>query len=116
MSALPPKADISCAFGDVLRCDKKQRYSIISSARASSDCGTVSPSAFAVLRLMTSSYLVGALHGEIARLLTFEDAIDIAGRAPEHVRAIRSVGDQATIRNDNAVVIDGRQLIAGDDF
>src|SRR6516225_10566847 len=36
------------------------RYSITSSARASSDCGTVSPSAFAVLRLMTSSYLVGA--------------------------------------------------------
>jgi hypothetical protein len=34
-------------------------YSIISSARARSDSGTVSPSALATLRLMTSSTLVG---------------------------------------------------------
>ena len=34
-------------------------HSITSSAVASSVCGTVSPSAFAVLRLMTSSNLVG---------------------------------------------------------
>jgi hypothetical protein len=33
-------------------------HSITSSARASSEGGTVSPSAFAVLRLMTSSNLV----------------------------------------------------------
>src|SRR5262249_40215101 len=47
-----PKADIS-------------PYSIVSSARASTDCGTVIPSAFAVLRLITSSYLVRhvRLHG-----------------------------------------------------
>ncbi len=35
-------------------------YSITSSARASSVGGTSRPSAFAVLRLMISSYLVGA--------------------------------------------------------
>ena len=35
-------------------------YSITSSARESSDGGTVRPSAFAVLRLITSSYLVAA--------------------------------------------------------
>ena len=34
-------------------------YSITSSARASSVGGTSRPSAFAVLRLITSSYLVG---------------------------------------------------------
>jgi len=34
-------------------------YSITSSARASSDGGIVSPSALAVLRLMTSSNFVG---------------------------------------------------------
>ena len=34
-------------------------YSITSSARASSIGGTSRPSAFAVLRLITSSYLVG---------------------------------------------------------
>ena len=35
-------------------------YSIKSSARDSSDCGTGRPCALAVLRLMTSSYFVGA--------------------------------------------------------
>jgi hypothetical protein len=38
------------------------------------DGGTSRPSALAVLRLMTSSYLVGAL-------LALEDAIEIAGGA-----------------------------------
>src|SRR5262249_33786112 len=41
-------------------------HSITSSARASSICGTSSPSALAVLRLMTSSYLVGACTGRSA--------------------------------------------------
>ena len=36
------------------------RYSITSSASCSSDCGTVRPSALAVLRLMTRSNLVGS--------------------------------------------------------
>src|SRR5258705_7500650 len=38
-------------------------YSITSSAVASSDCGMVRPSAVAVLRLIISSYLVGACTG-----------------------------------------------------
>ena len=42
------------------------RYSITSSARASSDGGTSRPSALAVLRLITSSYLVGACTGRSA--------------------------------------------------
>ena len=41
-------------------------HSITSSARASSDGGTSRPSALAVLRLMTSSYLVGACTGKSA--------------------------------------------------
>src|SRR5262245_1406564 len=68
MSALPPKADMGSAathvcFGpiaDILRRSKMMLYSITSSARDSSDCGTERPSALAVLRLMTSSYFVGA--------------------------------------------------------
>jgi hypothetical protein len=39
--------------------DRKFDYSITSSARASSVGGTSRPSAFAALRLITSSYLVG---------------------------------------------------------
>jgi hypothetical protein len=46
-----------------MQCSKLRRqtvYSITSSARARSDGGTVRPSAFAVLMLITSSNLVGA--------------------------------------------------------
>ena len=45
---------------------RHQLYSITSSARARSDGGTLRPSALAVLRLMTSSYLVGACTGRSA--------------------------------------------------
>jgi len=45
---------------------RKQRYSITSSARATRLSGTVRPSAFAVFRLITSSYLVGACTGRSA--------------------------------------------------
>src|SRR5262249_43635668 len=41
-------------------------HSITSSARASSVSGTVRPSAFAVFRLITSSYFVGACTGRSA--------------------------------------------------
>src|SRR6478672_6150602 len=41
-------------------------HSITSSARAISDGGTVRPSVLAVLRLITSSYLVGACTGRSA--------------------------------------------------
>ena len=43
-----------------------ESYSITSSARASSVGGTVKPSALAVLRLIASSYLVGACTGRSA--------------------------------------------------
>src|SRR5206468_10831408 len=43
-------------------------HSIISSARRRIDCGTVMPSAFAVLRLITSSNLVGCCTGRSAGL------------------------------------------------
>jgi hypothetical protein len=42
-----------------MHCSKRHRYSIISSARSKNDSGIVSPSALAVLRLTTSSNLVG---------------------------------------------------------
>ena len=41
-------------------------YSITSSARPSSDCGSVSPSTFAVFRLMISSILVPWMTGRSA--------------------------------------------------
>src|SRR5215831_552046 len=47
-------------------CSVARPYSITSSARARSDGGTVRPSAFAVLRLIARSYLVGACTGRSA--------------------------------------------------
>src|SRR5262245_35589601 len=83
MSALPPiataKADIrkrscplyprkqTCAAHEAMSALGQKRtsslYSITSSARVSTDGGIVRPSALAVLRLITNSYLVGACTG-----------------------------------------------------
>jgi hypothetical protein len=65
-TALPPKADVhlrSCYVAFVPIADI---YSITSSARASTEGGTVSPIALAVLRLITVSYLVGVCTGRSA--------------------------------------------------
>ena len=69
MSALPPKADMCGATRRCTAlCQKRTlpAYSITLSARSSSVGGTVRPSALAVLRLITSSYLVGACTGRSA--------------------------------------------------
>jgi hypothetical protein len=50
---------------------KEPRYSVTSSARASSVGGTVRPSALAVLRLMTSSNFVGCSIGRSAGFIPF---------------------------------------------
>ena len=49
----------------------------------------------AVLRLITSSYLVGACTGMSFGLFASEDAIDVACRLSELVNYIDTVGDQA---------------------
>src|SRR6516165_12161461 len=72
MSALPPKADIAergCHVrfvpkADILHCGKECRYSIISSAVASSVCGNVRPNVLAVLRFRTRSNFVGCSTGK----------------------------------------------------
>jgi hypothetical protein len=58
---------------DLSRCSKLSKlYSITSSARANSVGGTSRPSALAVLRLMASSYLVGACTGKSAAFSPFK--------------------------------------------
>jgi hypothetical protein len=76
MSALPPKADIGTQPRDVrfVPIADIAAYSMTSSARESSAGGTVKPSALAVLRLITNSYLVGALHRQVRGLLPLENA------------------------------------------
>ena len=50
---------------------KQQNYSITWSTATSKDCGTARPSAFAVLRLMTSSNFVGCSMGIAPGLVPF---------------------------------------------
>src|SRR5262249_62282750 len=72
-----------------------------------------SPIAFAVLRLITSWYLVGACTGRSAGFLASEDAIDVASSAAELVDQIRPVGDQAAGGDVVTFEVDCRQLVAG---
>ena len=65
-------------------------HSSTSSARASSVGGTSRASAFAFLRLITNSYLVGACTGKVGRLLAFEDAINAVSGALVIVDVISS--------------------------
>jgi hypothetical protein len=66
-------------------------HSITSSARTSTCAGTSRPSALAVLRLSTVSYLVGACT-QIARLLALEDAVDVAAFERRSAQAHRRSG------------------------
>src|SRR5436309_13940783 len=59
----------NCPRGPRRACrERSLAHSITSSARASTIGGTVRPSAFAVLRLITRSYLVGACTGRLLGL------------------------------------------------
>src|SRR5262249_3463905 len=65
-AGLRPHRERPCRSAAEQRDKVASLHSITSSARASSAGGTVTPSALAVLRLITSSYLVGACTGNSA--------------------------------------------------
>jgi hypothetical protein len=58
-------------IADLSRCSKQRSYSSSSSARSIKDTGTSIPSIFAVVRLITTSYLVGWEIGRSAGLAPF---------------------------------------------
>src|SRR5262249_33659311 len=53
------------------------------------------------------------LHRQVARLLALQDAIDIAGGAPELFDGIRTIGNQAPIGDMEAIGIDCRHDPSG---
>ena len=53
------------------------------------------------------------LHRQVGRLLALEDAIDVAGRAPELVDPIRPVGDQAAVGDEEPSGVDRGQFVPG---
>src|SRR6516165_1086780 len=86
MSALCQKRTLCAAANS--------RYSITSSARASTVPGMVRPNAFAVLRLTTRSNLVARSEYRLASGAA-QNLVNQFSGAPEHIGVVRSVGDQA---------------------
>src|SRR5262245_35160732 len=91
-------------------------HSITSSARARSVGGTSMPSALAVLRLIPSSYLVGACTGRLAGFSPLEDAIDILGRLSKLLKLVGPVKDQSAPGGEEAEWVDGGQPMARSEF
>ena len=88
-------------------------YSITSSARASSDGGTVEAERLGGLEIDHQLVLGRRLHRQVGWLLALEDAIDVAGRAPVLVDEIRPIGDQAAGGDEDSVRSRPRAACAG---
>src|SRR5438128_10079174 len=84
-------------------------YSVTRSARSKSVCGIVSPRAFAVLRLITSSNFVGCSTGRSAGVGAFEDLVDVPGRAPKDLGITRTVRHEASSLNKSPLLEHARQ-------
>src|SRR5262245_47372975 len=124
MSALLPKADMCGAtrhvrYGptaDIDRsphCRRRLRYrseitSPLRSAATISPAWTKRLSGFEIDRQLKLGW---RLHRHVGWLLALEDTIDIAGRLPERVGDIRTIGDQATGSDEEAFPVDRRQLV-----
>ena len=93
--------------------NSRRSHSITSSAAASSAGGTSRPSAFAVLRLMTSFVLGRRLHRKVGGLGAAQDAVDIGRRLPKHVDVVGAVGHETTIRDKSTERVDRRQAVPG---
>ena len=53
------------------------------------------------------------LHGQIGWLLALQDAVDVAGGAPELIDEIGPIRNQAAGVDENTIVVDRGQLVAG---
>ena len=88
-------------------------YSITSSARARSVGGIARSRAFAVLRLMTSSNLVGCSTGSLAGFAPFRTRPAVGAGLPVGFPIARPVAHEPTGRHVLARFVDGGQPIAG---
>src|SRR5215217_4445614 len=92
-----PSGRYSLLGPDLHRLDRTsfawRTHSITSSARASSVGGISRPSALAVLRLMTSSYLVGACTGRSAGFSPLRMRSNIEGCVAIQIDQIHAVGE-----------------------
>jgi hypothetical protein len=99
-SAISLRQDDSCSFDHLVGAGEKHwRHGKAECTRG--------------LRVDDELELGRLLDRKIGGLLTLEDAIDVAGRAPVLVNFIRSVGDQAAIGDVKANGVDRCQLVLG---
>jgi hypothetical protein len=91
------------------------RYSITSSARASSVGGTVRPSALAALTLKEELELGRLLHRQVRGLRTLENFVHVLRRPPVHVAVTRSERHQAAGLDRLAVCVHARQAAFRDE-
>ena len=82
-------------------------YSITSSARASSVRRHVEAERLGGLEVDDQLELGRVLHRQVARLLALEDAVDIAGGAPENVQGVRRIRHQAALHDRLPIRMDG---------
>src|SRR5262245_47274973 len=73
-------------------------YSMTASARARTAGGIVRPSSLAVLRLTTSSYLVGVCTGRSPGFSPLRMRFDIASRLSELVNVVRPVWNPGSVQ------------------
>jgi hypothetical protein len=78
-------------FGD----SRSRLYLITSSARSRIDSGIVMPSALAVLRLTTSSNLVGCSIGRSLWVGALQYLVDEPGRSAKQIAVVRAIGGEA---------------------
>src|SRR6266496_4056270 len=81
------------------------------SACPSSDGGMISPSALAVLRLITSSNFVGCSMGRSAGLAPLRILSTYHGEAAGHLSLVLTVGHEAAVDGIGPVRVDRRQPV-----
>jgi hypothetical protein len=89
-----------------MHCNKTGIYSITSAAGASSSGGTVSPSALAVLRLMTKSSFVGNSTGKVAGEEPLEYLHDERGCPSEVLTQVNAVAKKPARDDSIAHAVD----------
>ena len=101
MSAVAPRSDVALHRSETsLRANNgsDQFYSITLSARARNDSGTVKPIALAVLRLTTSSNLVGCSIRQMGRLGSAKELHDLPGHdIPIELNKARPVSNKTSL-------------------
>ena len=88
-------------------------HSITSSARASTDGGTVEAQSFRGLEIDHQLVLVRRLHRQISWLLALEDTVNVTGRAAVLVDNISAIGNQAAAGDEKTSEVDRGQLVPG---